>query len=331
LQDACDNDACEADEMGLLQHKSQRRSGALERVTVSRKTEFKAFHDGARKTGQTVVNGTEGYPQIPATSVSTVENLDFNPLAKDSDFVIDILERESNQGGGGTIQAGESPDLPALLGQGMAFSLFTLEKGGENLPHYHPRATEFLYLIKGGPLEVGFTDTTGTLHLNKMVVGQATLFPRALMHFQRNLGDGQTQYLSVLNSENPGVMSFPRVFYTMPDQALSNALREPIDEIRKDRERVIPPSLLPGNKNYDGAAGDEGNAPVPQEGVGCPEGCYWPQCDPGRDPYEGWKPLSEDNVCHYYCSQEYSGKRFCGDGPPFKTNDYIDCTGCASH
>ena len=32
---------------------------------------------------------------------------------------------------------------------------------GVNLPHTHPRATEILTLISGGPLQVGFVDTSG--------------------------------------------------------------------------------------------------------------------------------------------------------------------------
>jgi hypothetical protein len=40
---------------------------------------------------------------------------------------------------------------------------------GSNLPHTHPRASEVLSLLSGGPLQVGFVDTTGNQHflLNK--------------------------------------------------------------------------------------------------------------------------------------------------------------------
>mmetsp|Transcript_22946 Transcript_22946/g.64454 ORF Transcript_22946/g.64454 Transcript_22946/m.64454 type:complete len:317 (-) Transcript_22946:460-1410(-) len=263
-----------------------------------------------------------------ALQVSTVENLDFNPEAVDADFVLEVMERTARTGQGGTIQAGDSLSEKALLGSGMAFSLFTLEPGGENLPHYHPRATEFLYLIGGGPLEVGFTDTSGTLHMNTLKAGQATIFPRALIHFQRNLGKWKAQYISSLNNENPGVMSLPRTFYSLPDKALSNAMRESEEEIRGDKRRVLPKSLLLGNTDYDGVAGEDGSAPVsdfaPEH---CPDACHKPECVDGFAPYEGWKWLV-DGVCHYYCSRKIGEAHYCGDGPEFKSDDSVDCRSC---
>ncbi len=46
--------------------------------------------------------------------------------------------------------------------------------------HYHPRATELLYVIKG-TIEVGFTDTTGTLHANTVKAGKATVRKNVLL------------------------------------------------------------------------------------------------------------------------------------------------------
>jgi len=207
----------------------------------------------------------EGYPQggVPILP----EHLDFADGVKTSDFVFDVTARTPNQGGGGTVQARESPNTPALQGQGIALSLFTIEEGAQNLIHYHPRATELLYVIKG-TIEVAFTDTRGVLHANTVKAGQATVFPRALLHFQRNIGKGTSQYISMLNSENPGVMSFPRVFATLPSDILAQALRTPEKEIKELQARVVPPQLTEGGENpdYDGAAGDNGNAPVPAFG-----------------------------------------------------------------
>uniref|UniRef100_A0A7S3V0Y6 Cupin type-1 domain-containing protein n=1 Tax=Aplanochytrium stocchinoi TaxID=215587 RepID=A0A7S3V0Y6_9STRA len=213
-----------------------------------------------REEGPVMGYPTAGVPILP-------EHLDFADGVETSDFVFDVLERTPNQGQGGTVQGRESVNTPALQGQGIALSLFTVEEGGQNLIHYHPRATELLYVIKG-TIEVGFTDTTGTLHANTVKAGQATVFPRALLHFQRNIGKGTSQYISMLNSENPGVMSFPRVFATLPADILAQALRTPIEDIRALQSRVVPPQLSAGGENpdYDGAAGPNGNAPVPALG-----------------------------------------------------------------
>lgn len=205
----------------------------------------------------------EGYPIAP-------EHLDFNPAAVDSDFVIEVTGLEGNPGEAGLVQARESPNTPAMVGQGIALSLFTVEEGGQNLIHYHPRATELLYVIKG-TIEVGFTTTTGRLIVNIVKAGQATLFPRALLHFQRNVGKGTSQYISMLNSENPGVMSFPRTLFTLPSNILSQAFRTDLSKISTQQGGIIPVQLRNDffkdvTGEYDGAAGPNGNAPVPAFG-----------------------------------------------------------------
>lgn len=199
---------------------------------------------------------TEGVPILP-------ENLDFAEGLVDSDFAFDVLDRPANAGTGGTVQGLESENTPALQGQGIALTLFTVEEGGQNLIHYHPRATELLYVITG-TLQCGFTDTTGRYIENIVKAGQATVFPRALLHFQRNIGTGQSQYISMLNSENPGVMSFPRVLKSIPTDILAQAFRTPAAEIADVQSRVVPPSLTPEGviANYDNVAGPGGNAPV---------------------------------------------------------------------
>jgi len=232
----------------------------------------------------------EGYPSAGVPILP--EHLDFADGVVDSDFVIDVTSRAPNQGMGGTVQARESPNTPALQGQGIALSLFTIEKGAQNLIHYHPRATELLYVIKG-TIQVGFTTTTGRYIENTIKEGQATVFPRALLHFQRNIGDGTAQYISMLNDENPGVMSFPRVFKTLPSDILAQALRTDEKEIQKVQARVLPAQLSEGGVNpyYDGAAGPNGNAPVPAFGDK-----YTPPVDPKEPTYskeELYKKLLE--------------------------------------
>lgn len=212
----------------------------------------------------TVGYSSQGTPLPP-------ELLDFNPAASDADFAFDVEAiSPGNQGDGGGIRAVDGADNPALRGQGMAITLFNLAPGGENLPHLHPRATEMVYLVRGGPIEVAFTDGAGNVHQNTVTAGQATIFPRALIHYQRNIGSVEAQYVSILNSENPGVVSLPRSLFALPDQALANALREDVAEVRFDRDRVLPSALnqpatgrVSAGGAYDGAAGAGGNAPVP--------------------------------------------------------------------
>jgi hypothetical protein len=50
--------------------------------------------------------------------------------------------------------------------QGLSIVRFKMVPCGSNLPHTHPRASEVLSLLSGGPLQVGFVDTTGNLTVN---------------------------------------------------------------------------------------------------------------------------------------------------------------------
>ena len=51
----------------------------------------------------------------------------------------------------------------------------------------------------------------GTPHINILYPGDVTLFPRGLLHFEINVGKVTADYLSALNSQNPGTLvgSFP--------------------------------------------------------------------------------------------------------------------------
>eukprot|EP00249_Psilotum_nudum_P032700 c48603_g1_i1 orf=1-510(-) len=105
----------------------------------------------------------------------------------------------------GGIRAGLTPEVfPAIMNEGITFVRFRMVPCGCNLPHTHPRASEILTLLSGGPLQVGFVDTNGTSHINILYSGDVTLFPRGMLHFELNIGSQDAEYISALNSENPG-------------------------------------------------------------------------------------------------------------------------------
>lgn len=57
-----------------------------------------------------------------------------------SDFVYDLKNSKvESQGEGGRIQPLTVSQMPSLEGQGVSYTLFTLEACGINLPHVHPR------------------------------------------------------------------------------------------------------------------------------------------------------------------------------------------------
>ena len=73
-------------------------------------------------------------------------------------------------------------------------------------PHYHPRATEFLYMISGSNLKVGFAQENGVRFVSNVLnPGQGTIFPKGSIHYQANLDCEPATFVACLNSEDPGV------------------------------------------------------------------------------------------------------------------------------
>jgi Cupin len=55
-----------------------------------------------------------------------------------------------------------------------------------NAPHMHPRAAEFLYLVNGTALEVGFIEENGARFVgNTIYPGEGTIFPKVPEFFDR--------------------------------------------------------------------------------------------------------------------------------------------------
>ncbi|KAF7834144.1 germin-like protein subfamily 3 member 4 [Senna tora] len=72
--------------------------------------------------------------------------------------------------------------------------------------HYHPRATEMIYVTKGVVL-AGFLDTQNQLFQTFLNVGDVFVIPKGLFHFCLNRGAEVATFLSVFNSQSPGLGS----------------------------------------------------------------------------------------------------------------------------
>ncbi|GLJ37201.1 hypothetical protein SUGI_0754550 [Cryptomeria japonica] len=62
-------------------------------------------------------------------------------------------------------------------------------------------------IISGGPLQVGFVDTQGQAFIDILHPGDVTIFSRGTLHFELNVGTEEANYISALNSQNPGVVT----------------------------------------------------------------------------------------------------------------------------
>ena len=96
-----------------------------------------------------------------------------------AEFVFDLLNSEPISGPGGSIRPMSVDEVPSLAGEGVAYTLFTIEPCGINLPHLHPRATEFIYLIRGDMVRTAFVGENGEgAAVNDLSAGMATFFPQ---------------------------------------------------------------------------------------------------------------------------------------------------------
>ncbi|KAI3474526.1 hypothetical protein Pfo_029441 [Paulownia fortunei] len=98
--------------------------------------------------------------------------------------------------------------VPGLNTLGLTIARLDFVPNGFIPPHTHPRATEILTVLEGS-LEVGFvTSNPSYKHLSKVLEkGDVFVVPVGLLHYQRNVGTGNTVALAAVNSQNAGVIA----------------------------------------------------------------------------------------------------------------------------
>ncbi|XWS60171.1 hypothetical protein CRYUN_Cryun07bG0012400 [Craigia yunnanensis] len=115
-------------------------------------------------------------------------------------------------------------DFPGLNTLGLSIARTDLEVDGMVMPHSHPRASELFFLSKGIVL-AGFIDTDNTLFQSFIKGGDVILFPRGLLHFCLNAGFEPVTAFSVLNSQNPGVVSIGGAISETNSELIDNITR----------------------------------------------------------------------------------------------------------
>ncbi|KAH9313341.1 hypothetical protein KI387_028376, partial [Taxus chinensis] len=111
---------------------------------------------------------------------------------------------------------------------GMAMGRIDYAVGGLNPPHAHPRASEILLVLQG-KLLVGFVDTNNTLFSKILEKGDVFVFPKALPHFQENVGHQHAVAIAAFNSQFPGILTIANSLFAanppIPDSVLAKAFR----------------------------------------------------------------------------------------------------------
>ncbi|PUZ75934.1 hypothetical protein GQ55_1G249800 [Panicum hallii var. hallii] len=133
--------------------------------------------------------------------------------------------------------------FPALHTLGVSFARADLSAaGGVNPPHYHPRATETA-LVLAGRVYAGFVDSGGRIFAKVLEKGEIMVFPRAMVHFQMNVGDEPATVYGTFNSENPGIVRIPATVFGsgINGGVLERAFGLSPAELRRLEKRFGPP------------------------------------------------------------------------------------------
>ena len=118
--------------------------------------------------------------------------------------------------------------LPGLNTLGVSMSRVDYAPWGLNPPHTHPRATEIIYVLEGS-LDVGFFTSSGKFVGRTVCKGEMFVFPRGLIHFQRNNNGAPAAAISAFNSQLPGTQSLALALFAasppVPTDVLARALQ----------------------------------------------------------------------------------------------------------
>ncbi|XP_047169332.1 germin-like protein subfamily 2 member 4, partial [Vigna umbellata] len=96
--------------------------------------------------------------------------------------------------------------IPGLNTLGVSFSRIDYKVRGLNPPHTCPHAIEILFVLDG-QLDVGFITTTNKLISRSIKKGEISVFPKGLVHYQKNCGDKPASVLYAFNRKLPGTFS----------------------------------------------------------------------------------------------------------------------------
>lgn len=162
-----------------------------------------------------------------------------------ADFFFDGLSKPGlvNNTVGSLVTGANVERIPGLNTLGVSLSRIDYLPGGLNPPHTHPRATEMVFVLEG-ELDVGFITTSNKLISKTIKKGEIFVFPKALVHFQKNNGDKSASVIAAFNSQLPGTQSIAVTLFgsnpPVPDNVLTKAFQIGTKEVVKIKSRFAP-------------------------------------------------------------------------------------------
>ncbi|CAN0824529.1 Germin-like protein subfamily 2 member 4 [Linum grandiflorum] len=174
-----------------------------------------------------------GFPCKPATNLSA------------ADFFFAGIANPGvvNNSVGSLVTAANVEKIPGLNTLGVSMSRIDYAPDGLNPPHTHPRATEIVFVLEG-ELDVGFITTSNKLVSKSLKKGDVFVFPRGLLHFQKNNGKKPAAVIAAFNSQLPGTQSIAATLFSatpaVPDNVLTKAFQIGTKEVEKIKSKFAP-------------------------------------------------------------------------------------------
>ncbi|CAA2993466.1 germin 5-1 [Olea europaea subsp. europaea] len=165
--------------------------------------------------------------------------------ATSEDFFSTVLAKPgaTNNSMGSLVTGANVQRIPGLNTLGVSLSRIDYAPGGLNPPHTHPRATEMVFVLEG-ELDVGFITTANVLYSKSIKKGETFVFPKGLVHFQKNNGKVHAAVIAAFNSQLPGTQSIAATLFAasppVPDNVLTKAFQVGTKEVEKIKSRFAP-------------------------------------------------------------------------------------------
>ncbi|XP_016435431.2 nectarin-1-like [Nicotiana tabacum] len=144
---------------------------------------------------------------------------------------------------GSVVTAANVEKVPGLNTLGVSLSRIDYAPGGINPPHTHPRASEMVFVLEG-ELDVGFITTANVLVSKQITKGEVFVFPRGLVHFQKNNGKVPAAVISAFNSQFPGTQSIAATLFaaspTVPDDILAQTFQINTEDVQQIKSKFAP-------------------------------------------------------------------------------------------
>ncbi|CAM0943336.1 unnamed protein product [Alopecurus aequalis] len=162
-----------------------------------------------------------------------------------NDFFFDGLGSPGNTGNevGSAVTAANVESLPGLNTLGVSMARIDFAPWGVNPPHTHPRATEIIFVLEGS-LDVGFITTANKLFTRFVCKGEVFVFPRGLVHFQRNNGNSPATVISAFNSQLQGTQSIAQTLFgaspAVPADVLARAFQIDAGQVEGIKSKFAP-------------------------------------------------------------------------------------------